>query len=230
MSTDADKENEEVVESPEIDFKPLVNLPLMKLNTLEDNEEEILKLRAKLFRFESANEPPEWKERGIGDIKLMKNKATQNVRLIMRRDKTHKICANHLLTKEMSLIPCAGSDKAWVYTVLADFADEEPKKEQLAIRFKNAEIARQFKDVFETAQENIPSSANTTMTNDDPTTNLTSDLEKLDVGTKDDGNGTQAGDNKSTDEPKDESQVEDDDKKKTEAVEPVATNDGGNTS
>lgn len=39
----------------------------------------------------------------------------------------------------MSLLPCAGSDKAWVWNVLADFADEEPKKEQLAIRFKNAE-------------------------------------------------------------------------------------------
>lgn len=232
MSTDADKENEEVVESPDIDFKPLVSLPLMKLNTLEDNEEEILKLRAKLFRFESTNIPPEWKERGIGDIKLMKNKVTQNVRLVMRRDKTHKICANHLLTKEMSLLPCAGSDKAWVWNVLADFADEEPKKEQLAIRFKNAEIAKQFKDVFENAQENIPSSANTTMTGDDPTTSLSSDLEKLDVGTtKDDGSGTQADDNKTTDDPKDESQAEDNiDKKETDSVEPVTTNDGGNTS
>ena len=48
-------------------------------------------------------------------------------------------CFTLLVTKEMSLVSCAGSDKAWVWTVLADFADEEPKKEQLAIRFKNAE-------------------------------------------------------------------------------------------
>lgn len=39
----------------------------------------------------------------------------------------------------MKLLPSAGSDRAWVYTVLADFTDEEPKKEQLAIRFRNAE-------------------------------------------------------------------------------------------
>ena len=39
----------------------------------------------------------------------------------------------------MNLLPSAGSDKAWVYTVNADFADEEAKVEQLAIRFKNAE-------------------------------------------------------------------------------------------
>lgn len=44
-----------------------------------------------------------------------------------------------LVTPEMNLVPSAGSNKAWVYTVNADFADEEAKVEQLAIRFKNAE-------------------------------------------------------------------------------------------
>ena len=92
-------------------------------------------------------------------------------------------------------------------------------------------VAKQFKDVFENAQVNIPSSANTTMNNDDPTTSLTSDLEKLDVGATDDGSGTQAGNNESKDEPKDDdSQVEDDDKKSGDPVEPTTTNDGGNTS
>ena len=43
------------------------------------------------------------------------------------------------VTPDMSLLPSANSDKAWVYTVSADFADEEAKVEQLAIRFKNVE-------------------------------------------------------------------------------------------
>ena len=43
------------------------------------------------------------------------------------------------VTKEMKLVSSASSDRAWVWTVLADYADEEPKKEQLAIRFKTAE-------------------------------------------------------------------------------------------
>ena len=53
--------------------------------------------RAKLFRFDGTADPPEWKERGTGDVKLLrkKNSSKQNVRLLMRRDKTHKICANH---------------------------------------------------------------------------------------------------------------------------------------
>ena len=43
------------------------------------------------------------------------------------------------VTPDMKLQSSAGSDRAWVWTVQADFADEEAKVEQLAIRFKNAE-------------------------------------------------------------------------------------------
>ena len=49
--------------------------------------------RAKLFRFESSTN--EWKERGTGDVKLLAHKETKKVRLVMRRDKTLKVCANH---------------------------------------------------------------------------------------------------------------------------------------
>ena len=51
--------------------------------------------RAKLFRFDNAADPPEWKERGTGEVKLLKHKVTGLIRLLMRRDKTHKVCANH---------------------------------------------------------------------------------------------------------------------------------------
>lgn len=39
----------------------------------------------------------------------------------------------------MDLKPNSGSDRAWVWTTLADYADESPKAELLAIRFLNAE-------------------------------------------------------------------------------------------
>jgi Ran-binding protein 1 len=51
--------------------------------------------RAKLYRFSSDNDPPEWKERGTGDVKLLKHKEKGTIRLLMRRDRTLKICANH---------------------------------------------------------------------------------------------------------------------------------------
>lgn len=50
--------------------------------------------RAKLFRFDGSSS--EWKERGTGDVRLLKHKESKKVRLVMRRDKTLKVCANHL--------------------------------------------------------------------------------------------------------------------------------------
>ncbi len=39
----------------------------------------------------------------------------------------------------MNLTPNVGSDRSWVWNVLADFADGESKAELLAIRFANSE-------------------------------------------------------------------------------------------
>ena len=39
----------------------------------------------------------------------------------------------------MELKPNCGSERAWVWSTLADFADEETKPELLAIRFANVE-------------------------------------------------------------------------------------------
>ena len=50
--------------------------------------------KCKLYRFD--NEAGEWKERGTGKIKLLEDKDTQRVRLLMREEKTLKIRANHI--------------------------------------------------------------------------------------------------------------------------------------
>jgi hypothetical protein len=39
----------------------------------------------------------------------------------------------------MELKPNCGSDRAWVYSVPADYADEEIRPELLAIKFANSE-------------------------------------------------------------------------------------------
>jgi hypothetical protein len=45
-----------------------------------ENEVPIYRNRVKLFRFRDN----QWKERGIGNARLMRDKATQKVRLVMR--------------------------------------------------------------------------------------------------------------------------------------------------
>ncbi|XP_047449066.1 ran-specific GTPase-activating protein [Mugil cephalus] len=136
-------------------FEPIVSLPEQDVKTLEEDEEELFKMRAKLYRFASENDPPEWKERGTGDVKLLKHKEKGTIRLLMRRDRTLKICANHHIVPTMELKPNAGSDRAWVWNTLADYADECPKAELLAIRFLNAENAQKFKVKFDECKEEV---------------------------------------------------------------------------
>ena len=56
-------------------------------------QETYFRSRAKLFRF--AKESNEWKERGTGDVKFLKHKESGKTRIVMRRDQTLKVCANH---------------------------------------------------------------------------------------------------------------------------------------
>ncbi|KAL5527627.1 SBP1 [Sanghuangporus baumii] len=140
-------------EEPNVEFKPVIHLTeQVETKTLEEDEDALFKMRAKLFRFDSGEGA--WKERGTGDVRLLKHKETKKVRLVMRRDKTLKVCANHLIISEMRLQPNIGSDRSWVWKVPADYADGAPVPETLAIRFANAENANSFKEAFEDAQRN----------------------------------------------------------------------------
>ncbi|KAI8384453.1 RanBP1 domain-containing protein [Radiomyces spectabilis] len=146
-----EEQQEEVEESPDVHFEPVVTLEKVDVKTFEEDEDVLFKMRAKLFRYEKTTK--EWKERGTGDVKFLQHKESKKIRLLMRRDKTLKVCANHLVTKEMTLSPNVGSDRSWVWNVTADVSDGEPKAETLAIRFANSDNANLFKEEFEKAQK-----------------------------------------------------------------------------
>ncbi|KAJ7514591.1 hypothetical protein O6H91_23G051400 [Diphasiastrum complanatum] len=104
---------------------PIVKLEEVSISSGEENEHVLLDLKAKLYRFDK--EGKQWKERGVGLVKLLKHKESEKVRLLMRQNKTLKICANHL--------------------------DGELKDELFCIRLGSTENAQKFKEVFEEAQE-----------------------------------------------------------------------------
>jgi len=132
-------------------YEPVLKLTeQVETKTHEEDEDPLFKMRAKLFRFEMSS--TEWKERGTGDVRLLQHRVTRKIRLVMRRDKTLKVCANHAITADMKLQPNVGSDRSWVWKVAADYSEQEPTSETLAIRFANAENAQAFKTEFEKAQ------------------------------------------------------------------------------
>ena len=67
--------------------------------TGEENESTRFQHRAKLFRFHDG----QWKERGLGDIKVLFNSDTCKGRLLMRREQIFKICLNQTITEELKL-------------------------------------------------------------------------------------------------------------------------------
>ncbi|KAI3372294.1 hypothetical protein L3Q82_022800, partial [Scortum barcoo] len=182
-------------------FEPIVSLPEQDVKTLEEDEEELFKMRAKLYRFACENDPPEWKERGTGDVKLLKHKEKGTIRLLMRRDRTLKICANHHIIPTMELKPNAGSDRAWVWNTLADYADECPKPELLAIRFLNAENAQKFKVKFDECKEEVSKNLEGTG-NTDSANKVAEKLEELSV--KDKASEEKEEDKKETEKKEDE--------------------------
>ncbi|XP_063645529.1 RANBP2-like and GRIP domain-containing protein 5/6 isoform X7 [Pan troglodytes] len=135
-------------------FEPVLPLPdLVEVSSGEENEQVVFSHRAELYRYDK--DVGQWKERGIGDIKILQNYDNKQVRIVMRRDQVLKLCANHRITPDMSLHNMKGTERVWVWTA-CDFADGERKVEHLAVRFKLQDVADSFKKIFDeakTAQE-----------------------------------------------------------------------------
>ena len=123
-------------------------LPKVAKVTGEEKEECIFRVRCKLYRLRD----DQWKERGTGNGKLLRNKETKKIRFVMRQEKTLKPVANFILQESplCDLVPMKGNDKAFVWSC-NDFSEEEARLEKLAARFQNAENTALFKEAFEAA-------------------------------------------------------------------------------
>ncbi|EOY07147.1 Ran-binding protein 1 b isoform 2 [Theobroma cacao] len=126
---------------------PIVKLEEVAVSTGEEDEDPILDLN---FRFDK--EGNQWKERGVGSVKLLKHKVSGKVRLVMRQSKTLKICANHLVLPTMTVQEHAGNDKSCVWHA-TDFADGELKEEMFCIRFASVENCKSFMEMVQEVAE-----------------------------------------------------------------------------
>ncbi|XP_045816373.1 ran-binding protein 1 homolog b-like [Trifolium pratense] len=155
MSSSTDHHEEEDVPAGEDEdtgaqVAPIVRLEEVAVSTGEEDEEVILDLKAKLYRFDK--EGNQWKERGAGTVKFLKHKVTGKVRLLMRQSKILKICANHLILPKMTVQEHAGNEKSCVWHA-RDFADGELKDELFCIRFASIENCKRFIETFQEIAE-----------------------------------------------------------------------------
>jgi hypothetical protein len=132
------------------EFQPVIQLSEVEVLSGEEGWTVLKEFRAKMYRYVD----DEWKERGIGDLKFLRNDESKKIRILMRRDKVQKIAANHYLYEGMKLQPHACNDKTWIYSA-HDFSEEEGRDEQLCVRFPKAEQATEFKEEFDRAVEEM---------------------------------------------------------------------------
>lgn len=114
--------------------------------------------RAKLYRYDNATK--EWKERGVGEMKILYHAGHGSYRLLLRREQVHKIVCNFLLNPDVEFHPLSTSDQAWMWAGM-NFIEQEACAEQLAVKFKSSDVARQFKAHIDKIQQELKEKKNT---------------------------------------------------------------------
>ena len=106
-----------------------VKLEEVDVKSAEEDEEILCTYRSKLFLYgetllDKGTGVKSWKERGIGEARILCHREHQRLRVLMRQENSMKAIANHALDPRIKLEPNAGSDRSWVWSCY-DFADGE---------------------------------------------------------------------------------------------------------
>jgi hypothetical protein len=111
-------------------------------------EEKLFEQKAILYRFDK--DAGDWKERGLGFLKILKDPDTARCRILMRRAQTFRVCANHFILPGMTLKATGDRTVIWHAT---DFADGKTSTDVLSAKFKGPDVAAEFKAKFELARK-----------------------------------------------------------------------------
>lgn len=144
-ASSADDEKVEGADST-AEYQAVVALKPVEVSTGEEQDEVLYKQRAACYRFDS--DSTSWKERGRGDVKLLQNKESKSIRVLLRQEKTLKLCMNHKVHPELELVANTGSDRSWTWRTV-DYSTDEGEKQTFALRFKDADTANAFKTKYD---------------------------------------------------------------------------------
>ena len=100
-------------------FKAVAQLSSEKLNnqTGEEDEEALYTKRSKLMLFDPSNSENPYTSKGLGDLKVLKNKATGKSRIVVRAEGGLRILLNTLVNKDMTYTTIGNGSMVRVPTV-----------------------------------------------------------------------------------------------------------------
>ena len=121
-----DDEEAEKEEESTATFEPVVKLEEVEVKSGEEDEVVIYSQRSKLFIYgetllDKGTGKKSWRERGIGEVRILRHTEHQRLRLLMRQEKTMKVIANHAIDPRIKV--------SWKKKVLVEKHDIYLKEE-----------------------------------------------------------------------------------------------------
>lgn len=105
----------------------------MRPRTDEEGLDVLYEEQCELFQF------TEWKERGVGKMKILRDPNNSTIQLLMKTDLEHKVCCNQLLSTIHDMKPMTTTNRAW-YWDSTDYSDNEPKYDTLCVQFRTVQM------------------------------------------------------------------------------------------
>lgn len=138
-----DNENEDtendadngVVPNEELAIENTCDMTPIEIKTGEEDEDNLFEHRCKLFRLRDK----EYKERGLGSIKVLIHKTTGKGRLIMRREAVGLVCLNCWDCRSIERVK--DTQVRWMGL---DASDGDPELSIFLVRFKTQELTDTF--------------------------------------------------------------------------------------
>lgn len=123
--------------------------------TGEEDESILYSQRAQLLHFYDS----EWHRRGIGQVKILKNKCNGKLRVVMRHEDINEpVCLNHILNEDVHYK--VKTSNAWCFAV-NDYSEGEYEIRRFCLRFKTSDIANNFKAAVDDILSNSPPAKHT---------------------------------------------------------------------
>lgn len=117
------------------DFKPIVDLTAEKVDsphTGEEDEEVLYEKKAKLMLFEPTNKENPYTPKGLGELKVLKNKETSKSRILVRADGGLRVLLNTSISKDITYDTIGNGSLVRVPTV--DPSDQSIKTYVLRVK------------------------------------------------------------------------------------------------
>jgi nucleoporin NUP2 len=150
-STNANNDDKVPEEETGGDFKPVAQLTSEKVDasTGEENEDVTYTKRAKLMLFDKSKEQP-YVNKGVGDLKVLKQKDTGKSRILIRADGGLRVLLNNAISKDISYTSLGDGSMVRVPTVNATTKEIET----FVVKVKTAEDGKNLLSAINEAKPN----------------------------------------------------------------------------